>query len=249
MKPLLSKNPFFRFFAFLFYEIIAVPLLRLNDFFVLGLSIRGRENLRALKGRGAVLVCNHVHKLDCTMIGIAAAPRKVVYTAMAPLFRWKVIGPLIRILGAVPVPPSAAPAAEIGSFVRQTAEAAASGRLVCVYPEGELIPYCRELRDLKDGAFLIAARADVPVIPMVIRGRERRGIWKILKHRRPCLTLTAGTAIRPLPGQSPRRAAESLRLRARSAMLKMLDETGPGAGAASSAYAGAANHLVIPRPQ
>lgn len=34
----------------------------------------GRENIKEVKK--AVLISNHIHNLDCTMIGIAAFPRR-----------------------------------------------------------------------------------------------------------------------------------------------------------------------------
>ncbi len=230
MRPLLPQNPLFRFFTFLFYEAVALPLLRLNDCAALGLRVRGRRNLRALRGKGAVLVCNHVHKLDCTFVGILAAPRKVVFTAMAPLFRWKFIGPLIHILGAVPVPAHDAPPAEISSFIRQAARAAARGRLVCVYPEGELVPYCRRLREMKGGAFLIAVRARVPVVPIVVTGRECTGLRRALGRRKPCPSVRAGAPVYPAAERSPRRAAEDLRRRTLAAMRRMMENDTRGSG-------------------
>mgnify|MGYP000963939399 CR=1 FL=1 len=226
MKPLVSRNPLFRFFTFLFYEAVALPLLFINDIAVFGLRIRGREYVRALRGKGAVLVCNHVHKLDCTFVGILAAPRKVIYTAMAPLFQWKGIGPLIHILGAVPVPSPHASAASLFSFIREMSEEAAGGRFICVYPEGELILYCHSLRKLKDGAFLIAVRADVPVVPIVITGRDCKGIRWILGRRRPCLSVRAGKPLFPGKYLSLQDGVENLRLRAEASMMKMIEEDG-----------------------
>lgn len=219
MKPLIPKNPLFRLFSFLLYEIIAIPILYINGKAVLGLSIRGRKNLRALRGKGAVLVCNHIHTLDCTFVSVLAAPRKVIHTAEASTFGRTFIGPLIRLLGAVPVPPPDSSPYLICRFIRQTSQAVRSGRLVCVYPEGKLIPYCPDLREFRDGAFLIAALASAPVVPVVITFRERKGLWRLLK-RRPCLTVTAETPIEPVPGGSFRETAKELCARTRAAMEK-----------------------------
>lgn len=220
MKPLIPTNPFFRFFAFLFYEIVALPLLYANGKAVLGLSIRGRKNLWALRGKGAVLVCNHAHTLDCTFVAMLAAPRRVVFTAAALNFSGPVIGPLIRLLGAVLVPPPDSSPCTVCRFVRQAARAVRSGRLVCVYPEGELIPYCPDLREFRDGAFLIAALASAPVVPIVVTCRERKGLWRFLK-RRPCLTVTAGRPLEPVPRGTLRDTARELCGRTKAAMEEM----------------------------
>ncbi len=206
MKPLISTNPFFRFFTTAFYYIVAVPLLGLFDRAVFGLHVRGRQNMRKLKGRGAVIVCNHVHNLDCTFVALLAAPRKLVFTSMEMLFSEPVVGPLIHCLGSVPVP--AAPS-RMRRFLSELTGAVKNGRLACIYPEGELIPYCSQLRGFKEGAFTIAARAGAPVVPVVITARERKGLWKILK-RKPCLTVTAGEPMYPDLDLEPRFAAHDL---------------------------------------
>ena len=220
MKPLIPRNPFFRFFTFLFYEIIALPLLLANAKIVFGLSLKGRRNLRALKGKGAVLVCNHVHTLDCTFVALLSAPRKVIFTATAPIFERRVIGPLVHILGAIPVPTPDSPSILFRRFIRETARAVRSGRILCIYPEGELIPYCSDLREFRNGAFLIASMVSAPVVPIMLTYRERKGLWRLLK-RRPCLTVTAGEPLWPIFEGALRDSAENLCIRTKSVMEKM----------------------------
>ena len=58
-----------RFLRFLLYYIIAIPVLYLLVLFEYGLKMRGKRNLRGV--HGAVVVCNHVHPLDCAMIACA----------------------------------------------------------------------------------------------------------------------------------------------------------------------------------
>lgn len=217
MKPLISNNLFFRFFTAAFYYIIAVPLLGIFDRLTFGLRIRGRRKLRGLRGKGAVIVCNHVHNLDCTFLALLAAPHKIVFTSMEILFSQRVIGPLIHCLGSVPVP--AVPSG-MRRFLSELTGAVKSGRIVCIYPEGELIPYCTELRTFKEGAFTIAARAGAPVVPVIITPRERKGLWKILKHK-PCLTITAGEPLYPNPELELRPAAHDLCKRAFARMSEM----------------------------
>jgi 1-acyl-sn-glycerol-3-phosphate acyltransferase len=223
MKPLISNHPASRFLTFLFYECIVLPLLWIYDHLVFGLSVRGRKYIRSLRGRGAVLVCNHVNTLDCTFVGLLAAPRKIIYTAVAWLFRWRFIGPLIHILGAVPVPFPPCTAADTHRFIREMTKAVQKGRLVCIYPEGEMFPYGNSLHEFRNGAFLIAAHANAPVVPISIIQRERKGLWKILKHKHPCLTISAASPIYPLPLGTPGRTANDLRLRVRAAMDEMLE--------------------------
>lgn len=217
-KPLVSRNPVFRLLAALFYYGIAAPLLALVGHVVFGLRVRGRKNLRGLKG--AVIVCNHVHPLDCSFVGILLLPRKLIFTSAEQIFSRKVVGPLLRLFGSVPVPASFS---GMRRFIEELTEQARGGRAVCIYPEGELIPYCTELRAFRGGAFLIAAQAGVPVVPVVITQRRPAGLWRYLK-RRPCLTVTAGRPIVPDAAAAPRKAAQKLAEAALCAM-RALQET------------------------
>jgi 1,2-diacylglycerol 3-alpha-glucosyltransferase len=217
-KPLISKNPFFRLFTFLFYYLVAVPLLGVFDKAVFGLRVRGREQIKKMRGRGAVIVCNHVHPFDCTFLGLLITPRRAVFTSLERLFHTRVVGPLITCMGSVPVP--VAPS-RMRRFLEEMTEAVQKGRLACIYPEGELIPYCSHLREFKEGAFTIAVRAQAPVIPVVITEEPRRGVWKCLK-RKPCLTITAGEPVFAEEGLPPRRAAHKLHDTVETAMAEML---------------------------
>ena len=198
-KPLISKNPLFRLWAGFFYYCFALPILALYDKLVFGLRVRGREHLREVRGGGAILVCNHINYLDCTFMGLAAYPRKPVFTALERLFHVPVIAQLISWLGCVPVPASIR---DLRSFLTQLGEALMEGRMVCVYPEGELITYCPELRKFKQGAFALSVHTGAPVVPMVILQEKRRGVWRLLK-RKPCLTLQVGEPVYPPENPGP----------------------------------------------
>lgn len=230
-KRLIWKNPLFRGFAFLFYYLIATPLLFVFDKLFFGLKVEGKQYIRSVRGRGAIVVCNHVHYFDCTFLGMLIKPRRAIFTSLDRLFKNPILGPLLRTMGSVPVPSSPA---GLRSFFRQMAEAVRGGRLACIYPEGELIMHCETLRDFKDGAFLIALLADVPVIPAVVGQMPRKGLWRLIK-RKPRITITAGEPIEPVTvrdlskvGRSadelPRREAHRLREMVYAQMAEMLRE-------------------------
>ena len=86
----------------LFRRLVAFILCFYNGL-VLGVKVHGRENLRALKGTGAVAVCNHVHNMDCTINNIALLPRRVYHVSLDSNFRIPVVRHIIRWLGAVPL--------------------------------------------------------------------------------------------------------------------------------------------------
>ena len=92
----------------------------------------------------------------------------------------------MRLAGAVPVPRRPR---QFVQQVRALTQALGQGSVVHVYPEGALLPYADCLRPFATGAFHLAVRAGVPVVPMVIRQAPRCGPGRLL-HRHPRLTLT-----------------------------------------------------------
>ena len=207
-RPFVIKNPVFQFVSRVFYYLIAIPILYLIDVVFYGLRVEGHRQMKKLKGSGAIIVCNHMNNFDCTFLGMLTYPRKPIFTGMEQLFGWPFVGRLIRFLGCVPVPRSVS---HTRKFLEEmAAEAGQNKQVICVYPEGELIPYCKTLRDFKDGAFTIAAKAEVPVLPVMIVQRERKGLYRLYK-RKPCLTLRAGIPIYPDKEGSVRDRAKVLR--------------------------------------
>ena len=70
----------------------------------------------------------------------------------------------MRVLRGVPLP------SDLKNFERFSAQMndtlQNTTRKVHIYPEGELSPYCKELRKFKNGAFHFAVKNDVPVVPL-----------------------------------------------------------------------------------
>lgn len=173
---------------------------------VYGLRVRGRENLEGAQG-GVVTVCNHIHPLDCVMVACALRGRQTYFVSLKSNLEIPVIGCLVRLLGALPLPETASGAVKLSRTVHSLLD---EGAAVQIYPEGALHPYCGTLRPFKRGAFAYAAEAGAPVLPMVLRPCPRRG-WRRFTGRRPLLELIV------LP---PRRSEMSLGRRARAAELE-----------------------------
>ncbi len=117
-----------------------------------------------LPGHGPVIVAaNHHNALVDPMLLLAATERPLVPLAKRPLFRHPLIGPALRLVGAIPVhrrgDPGADPAANAEMF-RSAIAALGAGQALLIFPEGRsqsqpvLLP-------LKTGAarMLLAAEA------------------------------------------------------------------------------------------
>jgi 1-acyl-sn-glycerol-3-phosphate acyltransferase len=180
-----------RMLSFVFYYLIAFPLLWIYVTFLLGVRFRHRKYLRDIKG-GAVLVSNHVHTLDSAMNGVAAFPKKPIFTGLKANFRLPLAGFLVNILGTVPVPETRS---ESRVFLNELTRHARSGRFVHFFPEGHLIPYDTELRPFKKGAFQVAEEADVPIVPIGIAFKEKTSIFPLLAKQK--VVLSVGKPIYP----------------------------------------------------
>lgn len=171
-----------------FAALILVPF----HFFMFGLKIQGKENIRALKSTGAVVASNHVHVMDCTMINQAVFSKRLYYLTLSSNFKIPLVRGLIRVLGAVPIPEELSTKKEMTGAL---GEALKSGDFVQIYPEGILRPYYKGLRHCKKGAFNIAYDNNVPILPLALTFRKGKGMWRF--KRKPCVTITALEPIYP----------------------------------------------------
>ncbi len=118
-----------------------------------------------------ILVANHQNALVDPMLLIAAVPRRLRPVAKAPLFRYPVLGPLVRLAGAIPVhrrhDPGSDPAQNAAMFAAATATLAAGGA-VLIFPEGVSQAEPR-LMPLRTGAARMAlAAAAAGVTPTLL---------------------------------------------------------------------------------
>ena len=143
----------------------ARTLLRLSG---TPLTVRGLAHLQNLPTGRCVLVSNHASYLD-GMILVAALPRPFVFVAKRELRDQFIARHYLQRLGAEFVERSdlqrsVADAGRMAELVQQ-------GRSLAVFPEGTFVGR-PGLLPFHLGAFLAAARAGVPVVPVAIRGNR-----------------------------------------------------------------------------
>ncbi|MGZ4676617.1 MAG: AMP-binding protein [Acidimicrobiia bacterium] len=161
------------------------------------LTVHGGEHLYAPDG--AVIVANHPSWIDGAVLA-SVVPDAPLFVVTGDLARHFWSGPVLRRLGVEFVEPVTH--GEGAADTRPMVAAARRGRTVVIFPEGHLsrVPGVRSFRL---GAFLTAAEAGVPVIPVVLGGTRsllrpghrfpRRGAVKV-DVRDPVTTDRAGWA-------------------------------------------------------
>lgn len=201
-----SDNDLYNLISDMVYYFVAVPVIYLISKVMFGLKIEGRENLEKIKGP-AITVSNHVHFLDCAMIGLAMFPKRIYYTASDGSFKMPVIRHLVKLLNALPI------SENINSKKRLLLaidELLKNGEKVHFYPEASMWPYHEKIRKFKNGAFEVAVRNNVPIIPMVFEFREVTGLRKFIKEK-PFITLKILEPEYPNEELSKRQQMENLK--------------------------------------
>jgi 1-acyl-sn-glycerol-3-phosphate acyltransferase len=198
-RPLLS------ILRFPFYYCFAMPILALLNGVLFGLRIEGRRNLKNLKQ--AILVCNHTHYLDSTMMALAVYPRQIVFFSQRsnfnlPLARW-----ILKIMGCYPIGSNYT---EIKRFQTIAVEKARRGVWLGIFPEGNMSIFNPNLQPFKKGAFWIACQSGAPIVPLVIARRPDHSLWHRIT-KLPALTLKIHPPVYALPDMKMQPAMECLR--------------------------------------
>ncbi len=167
--PLMPFTPGFIPFSVVFH--LALAAVRVYGRVVYRIRFRGRGNLRGI--RRAVLVSNHTLLFDPGIIAHALRPRRTYFTMLEETALVPFLGTFVRLLGAVPIPESVG-----GLRTLDTAARSALGLLgyIHFFPEGECYEGNQDLMPFHAGAFLLAARLRVPVVPLTTVLHERR--WR-----------------------------------------------------------------------
>src|SRR5438270_234838 len=92
-------------------------------------QIHGLENLPS---GGFLLLPNHITWVDALILQFAC-PRKIRFVIDQEFYEHRVLHPIMRIAGAIPIN-----ARRAKDAVRIGAEAMRNGEIVCLFPEGQL---------------------------------------------------------------------------------------------------------------
>jgi 1-acyl-sn-glycerol-3-phosphate acyltransferase len=178
-----------------------------------------------------IVAANHHNALVDGVLLLSALPRRLVSVAKAPLFSNPLIGPLLRLIGALPVhrrqEGGRDPARNDRLFAASTATLR-GGDAILIFPEGVSQPE-PTLMPLRTGAarMLLAAEADsvgpVTLLPVGLMFHEpgtfRTG-WALIAVGEPVETADFVTLAR----SEPEEAARRLTVRLGEAMRRLIAE-------------------------
>ncbi|MBR6064667.1 MAG: 1-acyl-sn-glycerol-3-phosphate acyltransferase [Bacteroidales bacterium] len=215
----LDKSLKFKIWHLLIYLttwFVAFPLNRIRY----GLKIEGREKIRKKKdilANGVMTVCNHVHRWDMICVMQAMRYRKAWIPMYAQPFRGK-DGFLMKNIGGIAIPEEQS---GLRAFDQALDELHANKQWIHIFPESCSWKFYAPLRPFKIGAFNMAYRYSLPIMPLVISFRPRTGWRKLFSKNEPLLTIHVGDPIVPDLNTPRKKEAERMRELAHKTMLKM----------------------------
>jgi 1-acyl-sn-glycerol-3-phosphate acyltransferase len=147
------------------------PLVGVGSRAVWGLELKGVENI-PLDG-GLIIAANHQSYGDPFWVA-QPVKRPIRFLAWSEAFAWPVVGKAITLLGSWPLHAEGNPAA-----IRRSLTWLRDGGILMIFPEGGRgLPDGSMVR-MKGGAVRMALEADVPILPVTIRGGNR--VWPASK--------------------------------------------------------------------
>lgn len=171
--------------------LVVKPLNRIRY----GLRIDGNLKLyRSTFPEGAITVCNHVYRWDLVCILNALGFKNIWFPIYGDHMRSKDAW-FMRNVGGIPVPESKN---GMRPFNEAFDELHRRKEWIHVFPEAASWLFYKPIRSFKKGAFTMAFKYGMPIIPCVISYRKRTGIFRLFdKKHIPLLTLNVGTPILP----------------------------------------------------
>ncbi len=151
-----------------------------------GVRVSGREHLHGIKG--CIYVVNH--QSMCDILAVYGTYLDLAWVSKIENFYAPFLGWNMWLNGYVAL--RRGNLASIRRMLRKSERMLRTGQALCVFPEGtrspdgQLIPFHR-------GAFWLAARANVPIVPLVIDGTQE----VIAKHRARIVPLVVDVHILP----------------------------------------------------
>jgi len=164
------------------------PIIRMVSRLLWRMRWRDTEHIPA--AGGLIIAGNHQTYLDPFWVS-SPIKRPVRFLAWDAAFSWPLVGRLMGLLGAWPLPLEGTDPAPI----RRSLQWVREGGAVEIFPEGGRGHPDGSMRKFKAGAVRMALEAGVPILPVTIRGGER--VWP-MTYRFPRLMCRVEVVYHPL---------------------------------------------------
>lgn len=149
-------------------------LIRIFTRILFGLRVQGSDKIP--RNGHAIIAANHQSYLDPPILG-ACLKREVRFLAKSYLFRWPILGPIIRHFKAIPVGH-----ADLDLIaLRNAANFLEDGGIVILFPEGG-VSQTGDFQQGEGGVGFLAGQTNADVYPVYIG--NTRGAWRRMLKRK-----------------------------------------------------------------
>lgn len=210
------REIFYNLLEFAVYRCIATPLVLLYMRLAFGLKIENRCAVKELRD-AYFLYGNHTQNVaDAFIPTLISFPKKSHIitsqeTVSIPFVRF-----ITPMLGALPLPTTVRGANNFNSAIGELLN---RRRVITVYPEAHIWPFCNFIRPFRDDSFTYPVKHRLPVVPFVVTYRERR----VFKRLYPLITVKICEPVCPDPTLNLREARKKLRDEVYGAMCSVAD--------------------------
>ena len=168
-----------------------------------GAKVVGRKNLKALKGKGAMCVCNHFNFLDTLFVRQAVGHYRSFHTMAEINNKSGIGGHIIRHGGMLPFSSNFT---ATKNLIREMERLLKKGKIINFYAERALWMNYQKPRPMKEGVFTYAVKFGVPVVPIFCTfAKNKKGHIKKLR-------INILPVVFPDENLSKKERAESMRL-------------------------------------
>lgn len=195
-------------------------------YFRSGLRIKGREILKQYKKElsgGYITISNHMHPHDCEAVLIAT---KAKSTTKIPMFQKNFetkVQYFLQLVGGVPIPPAEEGLSAMKRFNEAFDYFHEQGYALHIFPEMSKWPWYTPLRPFQKGAFTMAYKYNIPLLPCTITYRKRTGIYRLFGPKEePLITVTIGQPVFPDKSVTRKQDVDRMLTQSHQQMTKMM---------------------------
>lgn len=173
----IHTNIFWKFFTFIIYWVVMVPVAFFYMQLKFGLKFKNKKILKKYRKTGYFLYGNHTQVSDAYIQALLAWPKKHYVIASPENVSMKGTEKIMLMFGAMPLPSTFGGykkfISALGTYCKQN-------KSIVIYPEAHIWPYYTGIRNFPSASFCYPNKFDKPVFSFTAVYKKRR-IRKIPK--------------------------------------------------------------------